>query len=95
MIINNPTNAINLVQINNEKGERPMSYRGLHYHALFLNKALQKRPEHGSLEQECQTNSGNYTHVNRHADTDSGIVIQSKLFSSWQATAALEQTGKY
>lgn len=22
-----------------------------------------------SLEQECQTNSGNYTHINGHADT--------------------------
>lgn len=37
--------------------------------ACMVMGGPEKGPHRGSLEQECQTNSGNYTHINRHADT--------------------------
>lgn len=55
MIINNLMSAIHLVQINRGIGEGP--------------QVTEKGPYPGSLEQECQTNSENYIHLNRHADT--------------------------
>lgn len=46
-------------------------------YCLHGNVGAEIGPHHGSLEQKCQTNSGNYTHISGDADTMTAVQLST------------------